>query len=462
MSDWLDAERHAERAQKHSRAGRWDRALEELRKALHVIPDQSDWLLGMAVALDALERYEEAAAAYERVLKLRGDNVETLVALGIDLVRSGDPSRAITVFERANEIDPKCEAGYCHRIAAYAQIEDHESAELMFYMARQVLDECPICYDYLAQSLALRGELQRAIWCWEQTARLAPELSGIAGSLARAYWQMDQLELARHYFEAELRENPKDTDALLALGVLLLELEKPAEAGEKFRRALEVDGTLFEAHLYLGELSFLSGHIEAAEARFERAHQIDPSQPGAHAGLAQVALHRKDHAAARQHLSAELDTGGQTTAQSINLARMLIESDMAAEAVTVLDPLVREATRRNSTIAPLLPDMLLCRGAALMMLGDVGAGIADTRRAVRLDPDNAVGMHNLSLAYLEVGSLTRARFWIERALREDPAEPNLTRTRSRIRRAHAVARARRLSDLLLGWLVPAPLLRGWR
>ena len=49
MSDWLDAERHAERAQKHSRAGRWDRALEELRKALHVIPDQSDWLLGMAV-----------------------------------------------------------------------------------------------------------------------------------------------------------------------------------------------------------------------------------------------------------------------------------------------------------------------------------------------------------------------------------------------------------------------------
>lgn len=449
MSDWIQAERHAERAHRLSKAGQWDRALAELQKALNVIPDQTDWLMSLAAALDALERYDEAATAYERVLRIRGENVDTLVALGIDLVRSGRPERAVATFERVSELDPACEAGYCHRIAAYAQMGEHEQAEVMFYLARQVKEECPICFDYLAQSMSLKGDLTRAVWCWQQTLRLSPGLPGVAGSLARAYWQMDQPELADHYFRQELASHPNDTDAMLASGVLLMEMGKHAEAGERLRAALEVDGTLVDGHLYLAELALLAGHLEAAETRYERARQIDPSRPGAEAGLAQVALLRGDRERAQQHLRAELAVApddaeaSRTQGQAINLGRMLIEADMPGEALDVLDGLVEDAERRPESNGHVLPDALLCRGASLIMLGDVEAGVRDTRRAVALDPDNPIGLHNLALAYLEAGRPLRAASLIRRALRLRPDEHALHRTQTRVRRRLLGMRLRR-------------------
>ena len=49
----------------------------------------------------------------------------------------------------------------------------------------------------------------------------------------------EELEKARQHFLMELRRNPGDTETLLDLGELLLEMEHHEEAGEKFRRAIE-------------------------------------------------------------------------------------------------------------------------------------------------------------------------------------------------------------------------------
>ena len=83
MNDWQDAEDRAEKAQQLFEAGQWDRALEELRAALRVNPFQSDWLFGMGLALDALQRYpfpgnvRELASAMERAVTFcEGDVVQ--------------------------------------------------------------------------------------------------------------------------------------------------------------------------------------------------------------------------------------------------------------------------------------------------------------------------------------------------------------------------------------------------
>ena len=445
MNDWQDAEHHAERAQDLFEAGQWHDALEELRAALSVNPHQTDWLFGMGLALDALRRYDEAAEVFERILKLRGDNVETLLHLGADLIRSGQPRRALPVLERAAELDPHCEASYCQRVAAYAQLEDHQQAEVMFYLARQITDECPDCLDHLGHSLAMRDEMKRAIWCWQQVMRLDPQHPGVPGSLARAYWQLGQNELARHYIEQQVRDEPDDVEPVMTAGILLMEMGRTAEAGDRFRRALELDPTLPDAHLYLGELSLLSGHLEAAVARFQRAHQLDPDMAGAAAGLAQVALARHDKAAAARHLEEELGCDGRSPAQSVDLARMLVEADLAHQAARVLTPLIAQLS--SPTASPqqqqILADALLCRGAALMIEGDLAAGIADTRRAVTLDPTNAIAMQNLALAYLETCRFTRAHYWIRRAIELRPDDLQLRRTRLRAWWQQTLARLRR-------------------
>ncbi len=64
--------RHARRAQKFFRAGEWERALHELREALDHRPDEGEWLFGLGLTLDELERFEEAADAYAEPWKSAG------------------------------------------------------------------------------------------------------------------------------------------------------------------------------------------------------------------------------------------------------------------------------------------------------------------------------------------------------------------------------------------------------
>ena len=174
MNDWVDAEQHAERARAFFQSGQWDKALAELQQAVALNPQQTEWHFGMGLTLDALKRYDEALACYEQVLKLRGNDPDVLTHIGDDLIRLGRYETAIESLQRANAIDPDHEPGYCSRIIAYGKLGDHEQAEAMFYLARQVKDTCPRCFENLGHSLMARGQSDRAIWCWQQTLKHSP------------------------------------------------------------------------------------------------------------------------------------------------------------------------------------------------------------------------------------------------------------------------------------------------
>ncbi len=83
MNEWLNAEAHAERAQRFYETGQWHKALDAVKRALAVNPTQSDWHYGLGLTLEAMGRHSEAAEAFERVLELRGDDIEAIVVLGV-------------------------------------------------------------------------------------------------------------------------------------------------------------------------------------------------------------------------------------------------------------------------------------------------------------------------------------------------------------------------------------------
>jgi Flp pilus assembly protein TadD len=135
MNEWFDAERHAEQAHRYFEAGLWERALRELRRALAINPDQIDWLTGLALTLDELGRYDDAIRTYQRILSLHGQDVDTLVNMGIDFLRTNDPAQAVEVLNQAVAVDPKSETAWSKLIMAHAQLDEHDRAEFCFYMA---------------------------------------------------------------------------------------------------------------------------------------------------------------------------------------------------------------------------------------------------------------------------------------------------------------------------------------
>ncbi|MBB6428678.1 tetratricopeptide repeat protein [Algisphaera agarilytica] len=464
MSDWNDAEEHAERAQRFYRAGQWEQALRELREALDQRPDEGEWLFGLGLTLDALQRYDEAAEAFEKALQHRGEDVPGLLHLGVDLIRAGQPKRAIKTLERVNQLDANAELGYVHRILAYTLLDRHDDAELMFYLARQHapeptssnpsesepqsasqddglpfydsdLETQSIAYDYLAQSLLSRGEYDRAAWCWHEALQLDPAHPDANRSLAILHQQRGQTERARLHYQRQLRLDPDDADTLLDFADMLFETDRLAEAGEKYRRALECDGTLAIAQQRLGDLALINSHYAAAIDRYERARQLDPDLPGVHLGLATAAHQRGDDERARLWVAEELEREGQNAQQVIDLAGLLIDLEMHHDAVRLLNPLISGADHVLLSNNELYAAALLCRGVARVAMGELADGATDCERSLKLTPDNVTARLKLAEARLQTGDLEDARRWLREGLAESPYHGPMRRLNRKVRLA---------------------------
>ncbi len=449
MHDWIEAEAAAEKAQQFYEAGQWDQALAALDIALSVNPNQSEWQFGKGLTLDALQRYDEAASAFEAVVKIRGEQPEPMLHLGIDLVRSGQAQRGVTVLERVLELDPEATAARCHLVAAYARLDDHDKAEETFYLAQQSHEEpCPLCLDHIAHSLLARGEADRAVWCWSKVREIDARFPGVSLNLARAAWHQGKLDQARDHYLRQLREDPGDTDALLDCGRLLRTMGLPAEAGEKFRRIIELDPTVAAAHFQLGELAFASGHLDAAAGEFEMASRLAPDHPGVHLNLAAVAMRRGREDQALRHLIAELEIEGQTGQQVLDLGRMLIDLDAPAQAIDLLTPLLDGSTEPLFEDETQLTNALVYRGVAMVLCGDLNIGVRDFRLALQIDPEHSVALYNLVVAYLDQGRYRRARAALRRALTHSPGDGELQRLGQRVRREQWLDSIRRALQLI--------------
>ena len=96
-----DTELHQELARCQLTAGAYEGALGTLNAALRISPD--DWSLysKKGVALDKLQRHEEAAEAYEKGLERAPDNVALLNNYALSRALAGDAGKAEELLTRA-------------------------------------------------------------------------------------------------------------------------------------------------------------------------------------------------------------------------------------------------------------------------------------------------------------------------------------------------------------------------
>jgi tetratricopeptide (TPR) repeat protein len=93
---------------------------------------------------------------------------------------------------------------------------------------------------------------------------------------------------------------PGDLGSRNALGLCLLQLDRPSEALAQFDAMLALDSALPFAHASRGNSLFWLGAIGDAEESYRRALELDPNQGVALAGLARIAAGRGGHRQARE------------------------------------------------------------------------------------------------------------------------------------------------------------------
>jgi tetratricopeptide (TPR) repeat protein len=93
------------------------------------------------------------------------------------------------------------------------------------------------------------------------------------------YWsQMKAWEQAQSFLEKALLLSPNHLGALLTLGAVLLQEERPAEAARYFRQAVDAEPTSWRAHAALADACMRQGLFEESIHEAERALELGHGQ----------------------------------------------------------------------------------------------------------------------------------------------------------------------------------------
>jgi tetratricopeptide (TPR) repeat protein len=428
MNDWHDAERRFERALELVQQRKWPQALQEIRIATSINPFNGAWLFNLGLVLDEMGRHDEALEAYRQSDQIEPDNLQVLHRLGVDLVRTGRLRQSLRVFVRMSEIDPAYEPAYCHRLLAHAELGEHERAEEIFYLARLHKEHCPRCYDHMGRSLATRRSHEKAIFCFQKCLDIDPNWADARRRMAESLWNKGDLEQARRQFLADLRQNPGRTATLLDLGDLLLEMGRMDEAGEKFRRAIELAPAQAGGHWRYGHWLRLNHKNEEARLALDEALRLDPTFRGVHLELARLAVLNHDRAAARKHLRAEHFLRSSDSHILLGMANLWMDCGRYRTAIACLKRLIDQR--------PDNAEAWLNLGVAQFRRRFYKEGIRSCLRALKLDGNGRAGalaVYNLALAYERLGQCSTALDWTRQALEATPGDAALRRLELRLR-----------------------------
>lgn len=200
----------------------------------------------LGFVLASTGRVEEAVAAFRRAVELAPGNARSLVNLGSALVLAGSIEEASDALERSVAVEPTAEA-----LSALGTVE--------YYLGR--FDEA-VARNEKAVALSPGfstlwvnlGDAQR----WSSSSRnRAPE------SYARAIRAASE----------ELRVNPRDVDAYLALATSYAKMGRPTEAAQRVAAALAADPRNPDVLYQAAVCEAVSGRIREAADLLHRAER---------------------------------------------------------------------------------------------------------------------------------------------------------------------------------------------
>lgn len=205
------------------RSGQSEKAAGYYRKALETAPDNAIYRHNLALALDALNSFEEAEKEYLTAIELDSSNASFPSYLGAMYFKLGRYEDALAQFEKAIALDPSNGLNFENIGLTFEMLGMMDQAEKAFRKAHETEPKSPVFVNRIGLFFYNRGRFEDA----------APWF--------RKAWEMDASNVL----------------FISNLGLAYLEMHKPLEAAECFKKALELkpdDGQIM-AWLNLAEAS---------------------------------------------------------------------------------------------------------------------------------------------------------------------------------------------------------------
>jgi tetratricopeptide (TPR) repeat protein len=252
------------------------------------------------IALNALKRFDEALASYDRAIAVRPEFVEALVNRGNTLQQLQRFDAALASFDRAVAVRPDHAEAYYNRANTLHALKRFDEALASFDRAlalRPNYVEALINRGVTLHALARFGD---ALASYEAALALWPDGDAAFANRGMTLHALQRFDEALASFGRALALRPDNAEALGSRGFTLHELRRFDEALASYDSALALRRDNAELHSNRSVTLFELKRFAEALASGDRALELRPNDPEAHAnrGNALSVLKRFDEALA--------------------------------------------------------------------------------------------------------------------------------------------------------------------
>ncbi|XP_019173457.1 PREDICTED: protein CTR9 homolog [Ipomoea nil] len=263
--------------------GRYSDSLELYKRALQVYPQcPAAVRLGIGLCRYKLGQLVKAKQAFQRVLELDPENVEALVALAIlDLQtnEAGGIRGGMEKMQKAFEIYPYCAMSLNYLANHFFFTGQHFLVEQLTETALAVTNHGPTkshSYYNLARSYHSKGDYEKAGMYYMASVKEINKPQEFVlpyYGLGQVQLKLGDLRSSLSNFEKVLEVYPENCETLKSLAHIYVQLGQPEKALEYLRKATKVDPRDPQAFLDLGEL-LISTDAGAALDAFKTARNL--------------------------------------------------------------------------------------------------------------------------------------------------------------------------------------------
>ncbi len=352
-------------------------ALPLIEQALRCAPDEPRHHLGLGQVLQALQRWDAAAAAYARALQLDPNSADAHFASGIALQALGRETEAIPAYEAAVRLQPNFSDAFNNLGLCLNHCGRLQQAADAYRRALALDPNDARATSNLGAVLLRLGQTDAAVELQRRALALQPLAFSYALNLGIALCQRRDFAEAEAVLRSALERDPAQAEAAFNLGLALRGLGRLADSADQYRRAIALRPGYADAYNNLGNNYKELGEFALAAAAYEAAIRAQP-----------------DSVVALNNAGCLLRTLGR-----------LDESEA----------LFRRALQLSPRHAPLYDNL----GSVLKDAGELDPAIDCFRRSLELDPDGDATHRNLvyalSFQCLEPAPiLAEARRWNQR------------------------------------------------
>ena len=267
------------------------------------------------------------------------------------------------------------------------------------------------------------GDFENAKRAFQRALELQPDLAESRYNLGLAIIgeskQVPAWKEALREFEAALVSRPGYPDALNMSGVCMLESGDTAEATKRFRAAIQREPDSARIHFNLGRALEATGHAREAFEEYVIAAKKQSPYPEAEIAIGNLLLKERDYQLAAEHLRSALAANPDLREAHYSLAQALRHSGETGESrIELKQAAALIQAQSNAVMSSHLSNESLDKAKT----GDIPGAIQLAKKALWLDPENAIADYNLGLLLADAGNFEASIFQLRKAISLAPLE----------------------------------------